>query len=110
LLCGDLNALPNAPACRRLSGRLMNVDAAQPKSAQKGTFFGRLPIARIDHIFTSDGILVEAVEIPSSSLTRVASDHLPLIADLRLDAASKAIAEGTRKQRMGARPAVSLGT
>ena len=88
LLCGDLNALPHAPACRRLGARLRNVDLSQPAKAQRGTFFGRLPIARIDHIFVSDGIVVEAVDIPSSSLTRVASDHLPLIADLHIDLAS----------------------
>ncbi len=108
VLCGDLNALPNAPACRRVGQWLQNVDAALPTSTQKGTFFGRLPIARIDHIFVSDGIVVEAVEIPLSSLTRVASDHLPLMADLCLDASSNAIAEGTGKQCRIVTPAASL--
>jgi endonuclease/exonuclease/phosphatase family metal-dependent hydrolase len=108
LLCGDLNALPNAPACRKLDGRLKNVDATRPKNAKRGTFFARFPFVRIDHIFVSNHVAVEAVEIPSSSLTRVASDHLPLIADLRLDAESKAITEGTRKQHMGSGAAVSL--
>jgi endonuclease/exonuclease/phosphatase family metal-dependent hydrolase len=89
LLCGDFNALPNAPPCRRLGQRLQNIDADQPKTAQKGTFFGRLPIMRIDHIFVGDDIAVDKVEIPRTSLTRVASDHLPLIADLRLDMASE---------------------
>ena len=89
LLCGDLNAVPNAPACRKLGQCLKNVGADQPKTAQKGTFFGRLPIMRIDHIFVGDDIAVDKVEIPRSSLIRVASDHLPLIVDLRLDMASE---------------------
>ena len=88
LLCGDLNALPNAPACRRLGQRLRNINADKPNKAQKGTFFGRFPVMRIDHIFVGSDIAVEKVEIPSSSLTRVASDHLPLIADLHIDVAS----------------------
>jgi endonuclease/exonuclease/phosphatase family metal-dependent hydrolase len=88
LFCGDLNALPNAPACRRLGKRLRNIDADRPNKARKGTFFGRFPVMRIDHIFVGSDIAVEKVEIPSSSLTRVASDHLPLIADLHIDMAS----------------------
>ena len=71
MFCGDLNALPNAPACRRLGKRLRNIDADRPNKARKGTFFGRFPVMRIDHIFVGSDIAVEKVEIPSSSLTRV---------------------------------------
>lgn len=81
----------------------------RPTDSRKGTFFGRLPIARIDHIFVGDAIAVEHVEIPSSSLARVTSDHLPLVADLRLDAASEVDVNGMRKHRTGSDPAVNLG-
>jgi len=41
---------------------------------------------RIDHIFVSDDIEVTSAEVVRSSLTRVASDHLPLIARLSIPA------------------------
>ena len=92
LLCGDLNAPPTGQTCRKIGERLKNIDPKRPKNGKRGTFFGRFPIIRIDHVFVSDDVVVEAVDIPSTSLTRVASDHLPLIADLRLDNASEALA------------------
>jgi endonuclease/exonuclease/phosphatase family metal-dependent hydrolase len=39
---------------------------------------------RIDHIFISPGLEVSGIEVPHSELARVASDHLPLIAEIRL--------------------------
>ena len=36
---------------------------------------------RIDHIFVSPEIKVENVFVPFDPLTRVASDHLPLVMD-----------------------------
>ena len=52
-------------------------------SAEKH-LFGRYPCARIDHVFVDPGIEVVAMEVPNTELTRVASDHLPLIADVRI--------------------------
>jgi hypothetical protein len=39
---------------------------------------------RIDHIFLSTQFSAQAVMVPRSDLTRVTSDHLPLLADLQL--------------------------
>jgi len=38
-------------------------------------------VLRIDHIFVSPDIVVEDVFTPFDPLTRVASDHLPLVMD-----------------------------
>ena len=49
-----------------------------------GTGVGDLSLeslARIDHIFVSPEIVVEDVFTPFDPLTRVASDHLPLVMD-----------------------------
>lgn len=85
ILCGDFNALPATSVCRRLRGRLddaqIKLDGHRPRS----TWFGRYPFGRIDHVFVSDGIEVLGVEVPRTHLTRVASDHLPLIVDLRVE-------------------------
>ncbi len=86
ILCGDLNASPSSPVCRRLAAALTDVQAAAPGHAPRGTFPSRLPSLRIDHIFVSRGVEVTAIEIPSSALARTASDHLPLVAELRIPA------------------------
>jgi endonuclease/exonuclease/phosphatase family metal-dependent hydrolase len=39
---------------------------------------------RIDHIFISPGLEVTGIEIPGSELARIASDHLPLVAEIRI--------------------------
>jgi endonuclease/exonuclease/phosphatase family metal-dependent hydrolase len=39
---------------------------------------------RIDHIFISPGLEVACIEIPNSDLARIASDHLPLLAEIRI--------------------------
>lgn len=86
ILCGDLNASPSSPVCRRLAATLTDVQAAAPGHVPRGTFPSRLPSLRIDHIFVSPGVEVTAIEIPASALARTASDHLPLVAELRIPA------------------------
>jgi endonuclease/exonuclease/phosphatase family metal-dependent hydrolase len=41
-------------------------------------------VRRIDHIFVSPTIEVVHAEARRTPLARIASDHLPLVADLRL--------------------------
>jgi endonuclease/exonuclease/phosphatase family metal-dependent hydrolase len=85
ILCGDFNALPNSYVHNRLR-RSLN-DAAQINirgNLPESTFFGRRPILRIDYVFVSQSIKVINCMVPRTEMTRIASDHLPLIADIRL--------------------------
>jgi len=84
VLCGDFNALPSSPVCRRLRTRLNDAQIELESHRPRSTFFGRLPTARIDHVFVDSGLTVTDIEVPDSELVRVASDHLPLIVELRL--------------------------
>lgn len=84
ILCGDFNALPSSAACRRLAGRLSDVQVAAQNHRPMNTYSGRFPSFRIDHIFISSDLEVSAVEVPSSELARSASDHLPLLAEIRM--------------------------
>jgi endonuclease/exonuclease/phosphatase family metal-dependent hydrolase len=86
ILCGDFNALPTSAVCRRIRARLKDSQIAFTSLRPSGTFFGRFPLARIDYIFVSEHVEVLGVEVPSTRMARVASDHLPLIIDCRLDA------------------------
>lgn len=86
IVCGDFNALPHSLVHRLLSARLSDVQrafAATPGGRRpQATFPGRLPTARIDHIFVGSGIRVRQVAVGRGALARLASDHLPLVVDL----------------------------
>lgn len=84
ILCGDFNALPSSPVCGRLGGHLRDVQIEMPNHRPLGTFSTRFPTMRIDHIFVSAGIEITRIDVPRSELARVASDHLPLVADIRV--------------------------
>ncbi|OAI53204.1 hypothetical protein AYO47_05325 [Planctomyces sp. SCGC AG-212-M04] len=88
ILCGDLNASPGSAVCRRLSQRFRDVQRAD---GQRGlaTWSSALPVRRIDHIFVGGEFRVLKTEVPRTRLTRVASDHLPLVVDLELVPVSK---------------------
>ncbi|MFC1652555.1 endonuclease/exonuclease/phosphatase family protein [Planctomycetota bacterium] len=84
ILCGDFNALPASSACRRLSVRLKDVQVEARNHRPQSTFSGRVPAMRIDHIFISPGLEVTGIQVPRSELARLASDHLPLVATVRI--------------------------
>lgn len=85
ILCGDFNALPASTVCRRLRERLNDAQIELDSHRPRGTFFGRFPFTRIDHVFVDAGFEVVGIEVPDPELARVASDHLPLIVEVRLD-------------------------
>ena len=84
ILCGDFNALPRSKVCRTLCARLSDAQAVLEGHRPKHTFFSRVPIGRIDHVFVSAELEVVAVEVPRDDLIRRASDHLPLVVELQL--------------------------
>jgi len=83
---GDLNSLPRGSVYRSFAARLRDAHLAGAQGSPAPTFPSRRPMLRIDHIFVSDDIEVTSAEVVRSSLTRVASDHLPLIARLSIPA------------------------
>jgi endonuclease/exonuclease/phosphatase family metal-dependent hydrolase len=84
ILCGDLNAQPSSPVCRRIGARLTDAQSLARKHRPRATFSSRFPTLRIDHIFVSHDLEVTGIEIPASQLACIASDHLPLVAELRI--------------------------
>jgi endonuclease/exonuclease/phosphatase family metal-dependent hydrolase len=49
-----------------------------------------MPVLRIDHVFVSAEVTVRDVTAPFLPLTRLASDHLPLVMDFDLKPAATA--------------------
>jgi endonuclease/exonuclease/phosphatase family metal-dependent hydrolase len=86
ILCGDFNAQPTSLVCRRVGERFQDVQVLAQGHRPRCTFTSRFPTVRIDHIFVSPGLEVNGIEIPRWQLAHIASDHLPLVAELRIRA------------------------
>lgn len=84
ILIGDFNALPRSRAYQRLAAQLADAQRARPNPRPRSTFPARLPVFRIDHAFLGRGVEVIDSVVPRTPLTRVASDHLPLVLDVRI--------------------------
>lgn len=84
ILCGDLNTLPVSSVYRRFRRFLSDAQLSITGKKPGRTYPSRCPIARIDHIFSSREVAVLDTDVPRTALTRAASDHLPLIADLEI--------------------------
>jgi len=84
VLCGDFNSTPRSRAYSRAAARLSDAQVSMNGHRPRATWFGRRPMRRIDHVFISPEFEVERVEVPNTTLTHVASDHLPLVVELRL--------------------------
>ena len=85
VLCGDFNALARSNLYKSVSDRLRDAQLESTTNKGKATFFTRMPTTRIDYIFIDETINVTKTLIPNTTLTRVASDHFPLIADIILE-------------------------
>jgi endonuclease/exonuclease/phosphatase family metal-dependent hydrolase len=84
ILLGDLNATSRAVAYRIFAARLTEARRAARLSRLAATFPSTFPVLAIDHVFVSAAVVVEAVRTPLDPLSRLASDHLPLVVDFRL--------------------------
>jgi endonuclease/exonuclease/phosphatase family metal-dependent hydrolase len=80
LLFGDLNASPAAPELR---GLLVRLSDAWPDTAGAGfTYPASNPVRRIDYVLISRHFRVVSAHVPDA----MASDHRPVIVDLRFTA------------------------
>ncbi len=84
ILAGDLNAIARSATYKLVAGQLKDVTSLC-NSKPRPTFPSRLPLLRLDHVFIGDGIGASACRVHSSALARVASDHLPVLAELEVE-------------------------
>ena len=75
---GDLNEGPGGGAWRTVADGF-----AGPRDAAL-TFPATLPRVRLDAVFVSPDIAIESYDVIDTDQARRASDHLPVLADLRL--------------------------
>lgn len=82
VLAGDLNSLPGGRVHSAFADRLRDAQASAGRP--RATFPSRFPAVRIDHLFVGAGIEVISAGVVRTALSRIASDHMPLVAELKL--------------------------
>ena len=85
ILLGDFNATPRYAAYQMIGKRLKDARRLSGMRHKALTFPSRMPLIRIDHVFVSDKVAVGAMHAPDSELAKIASDHRPLVADIRVE-------------------------
>jgi endonuclease/exonuclease/phosphatase family metal-dependent hydrolase len=80
VVCGDFNATPLSFVYRALARDLLDVQSCARQ--RFSTWPSSRPLMRIDHMFVSREFRVQACAVERNALTRIASDHLPLLAVL----------------------------
>ena len=81
MLVGDFNAGRSTLVYRILTAQLADARRAAPTGRSTATFPATFPMLMIDHVFASSGLTITGAWTPSDRLSRVASDHLPLVVD-----------------------------
>jgi endonuclease/exonuclease/phosphatase family metal-dependent hydrolase len=84
ILLGDFNAPPHSKSYRLLASRLRDAQSANPNGEPQATFHTRAPVLRLDHMFVTPSVEVVTAGPVRNPLTRVASDHFPLFAEVRV--------------------------
>ena len=83
VVLGDFNEWMKGLATSMLSERLQSIDLRKHLS-RKRTYPGVFPMVHLDHIYYEGTVEVAKLELPRTRLALMASDHLPLVADLRV--------------------------
>jgi endonuclease/exonuclease/phosphatase family metal-dependent hydrolase len=83
LVLGDFNEWSRGIAEDILAHRLQSIDL-YPHLKRRRTYPGLFPVLHLDHIYYEGDIEVRHIQLPRTRLALVASDHLPLVADIRV--------------------------
>lgn len=84
IMCGDCNFSPRSRQYQRVLSRIRDayddIDDIRPRP----TFCSWAPLLRIDHVFVCSRLRAKSIGVVRNTLSRSASDHLPLRATLQL--------------------------
>jgi len=83
LLFGDFNEWSRPLATDILAERLESIDLF-PYLKRRRTYPGFFPLLHLDHIYYQGRIEVQKISLPRTRMALMASDHLPLVADLSI--------------------------
>lgn len=97
ILLGDFNAPPYSRSYRLIATHLRDAQLSNSHGEPQPTFHTRAPVLRLDHMFVTGSVDVVNAAPVRNPLTRVASDHFPLLAELRVRSPARASASGQRE-------------
>jgi len=83
VILGDFNEWMKGLATKTLSALFESVDISQHLKRRR-TYPGLFPVVHLDHIYYDGKVEVVNVEMPRTRKALMASDHLPLVANLRI--------------------------
>lgn len=83
IVLGDFNEWMRGLTTTLLSAKLKSVDLRDHLKRRR-TYPGLFPILHLDHIYYDGRLEILRVDLPKTRLSLVASDHLPLVADIRV--------------------------
>ena len=83
IVLGDFNEWMRGLATEMLSERLQSIDL-RSHLRRRRTYPGVFPVLHLDHIYYEGTVEVVKLELPRTRLSLMASDHLPLVAELKV--------------------------
>ena len=83
VILGDFNEWMRGLATKTLSSLFESIDIAAHLNRRR-TYPGLFPVVHLDHIYYEGRLEVVSVEMPRTRKALMASDHLPLVANLRV--------------------------
>jgi endonuclease/exonuclease/phosphatase family metal-dependent hydrolase len=83
IVLGDFNEWMKGLATETLSERLQSIDL-RSHLRRRRTYPGVFPVLHLDHIYYEGVVEVVKLDLPRTRLALMASDHLPLVADLKI--------------------------
>ncbi len=83
IVLGDFNEWARGLAADILGERLKSVDLF-PHVRRRRTYPGFFPLLHLDHIYYLGNVEIRRIDLPRTRLAKMASDHLPLIAEIRV--------------------------
>jgi endonuclease/exonuclease/phosphatase family metal-dependent hydrolase len=84
IVLGDFNEWGRGLVADVLAEGGLNSIDLYPHLRRRRTYPGFFPVLHLDHIYFSGQVEIRRVELPRTRLALVASDHLPLVADVRI--------------------------
>ncbi len=82
IVCGDFNARPSSKTWAAFASVLSDVESFD-RNPTRATYFSPFPFTRVDHIFVTPDLVAMKTQVVGTRIAKVASDHLPLMADLK---------------------------
>jgi endonuclease/exonuclease/phosphatase family metal-dependent hydrolase len=83
VVLGDFNEWMKGLATQTLNERLQSIDL-RAHLRRRRTYPGVFPVLHLDHIYYEGEVDVVKLELPRTRLSLMASDHLPLVAELKV--------------------------